>query len=329
MPIPAPTLEQLQEAAHSHRRDLLNIPRVGVESTTRFCQIRLGVRGKESVYTPDFDAELSGYSVAEREDVKGDGFIPRTLETFFGAAFFDFDPNQLISTIFGHRASQAGEGAKNTDLARDVVGAVLKNIGGKLNSHLFNAKQDSTKKGTKYLFNGWDTIVDAEIAAGNISAANGNYIKLTEKITSANADRILKSVLRQLSDELRETESYIVTSRSICDNYNENYLLTHQGLNYNKQFNQPVLEGSDGLFTFAPCVGKRKSKYIFFTAKGNMIIGFDQMSDKEHVEVNKYEPKKLTGELYMFVGCEFESIDPRRLVVVELADDDAADQNND
>lgn len=321
MNIPQVTLQQLQESGHKYRKDLLRLPVISLDRSLRFMTLRPGVRYKETVFSPEFNAELQAYKSAKRQETEGD-FITRDLETEFGACFFDFDPNVIISSLYGHAASQAGNGAVNTPTAKEVAASVIKNIGKKLNASLFRAKKDEEQKTTDTLFNGFDTIAEKEITAGNISAEKGNYVKLTEKITKQNAADILKAaILDNASDELREETSYIFCSRALTDAYNESYLLTHQGINYNTEYKQPYLEGSDDNMTFAPMVGMRKSKYIYVTPKQNMLVGVDQISDTEKVEFNKYEPKLITGELYMFFGTQFESIDPRRLLIIELADD--------
>lgn len=314
------SLEALRESAHTYRSDLVRIPVLALESSTRFMTVRPGVRYKETLFSPDFSAELQPYANAERNKIKGE-FKPRTLETNFGASFFDFDPNQMIASIIGHRAAQAGEGTKSVPSAREVAASVVKNIGKRLNTCLFSAKQDEDGKSTDALFDGFDTITEKEIEAGNISEEKGNLVKLTSKITFENAGQLLKEAMYKMTDELREEDCFMFCSRDVVDAYNENYLLTHQGIVYNDKFNQPYLEGSDGMITFAPCAGKRGSKYIHICPKSNMLVGVDQVSDKERVEFHKYEPKTTTGELYMFFGTQFESIDPRRMLVIELVTD--------
>ena len=51
----------------------------------------------------------------------------------------------------------------------------------------------------------------------------------------------------------------------------------------------------------------------------NMLVGFDQMSDIESVMVKEYEPFILSYIATMFFGVQFESIDYRRMKVIELA----------
>lgn len=320
MPLPAITVQQLNETGHRYRSELLRLPVIGIERSTRFMTLRPGVRYKETVFSPEFQAELQGYQSAKRQEVTGD-FLPRTLETEFGACFFDFDPNQVIRSVYGHMAAQAGEGAVNTPSAREVAASVIKNVSKSLNVALFKAKKDETQSTTMTLFDGFDTITEKEITAGNISEEKGNLIVLKEKITEQNACQVLKNALFNASEELRDEDVFIYCPRSIADAYNENYLLTHPSVVYNDKYNQPYLEGSNNMATFAPVVGKKGSKYIHITLPSNMLVGVDQESDQERVEFHKYEPKLVTGELYMFFGTQFESIDPRRLLVIQLADD--------
>lgn len=320
MDLNKPSLEALQQSAHKYRKELLHIPILALEASSKFMSIYPGVRGKDTFFSPNFAAELQNYAAAERTNVSGD-FNPRTIETFFGAAFFDFDPNTVISSILGHRASQAGKGAVNTPVSKEVVASVLKNIGKSLNANLFSAKHSDTGKTTSTLFDGFDTITDAEIEAGNISEEKGNLYVMDKVLTDQNTCEELKKAMRAMSEELRLEDCFLFTSRSIVDSYNESYLLSHPAVIYNKEYNQPSLEGSDGKITFAPMVGKRGSKYIHICPKSNMMIGVDQMGDKERVEINKYQPKMLTGELYCFFGTQFRSIDPRCMLVVKLADE--------
>lgn len=317
MDLPKITLDALNESGHKYRKDFVRIPVIALQESTKFMTIRPGVRYKETFFAPDFKAELQKYEVAERQKVKGD-FKPRTLETQFLACFFDFDPNAVIRSLLGHQASQAGDGAKNTPSAREVVASVLKNVGASLNLNLFKAKQEEEGNTTATSFDGFDTIVDAEIAAGNISEEKGNLVKLTDKIDNTNAVEVIKKALYKANSSLRKEENFIYCSTAIADAYNDNYLITHTGLVYNDKYEQPYLEGSNKKATFAPLEGKDGSKYIFITQKNNMIVGVDQMSDQERVEFNKYQPKDITGELYMFFGTQFESIDPARLLVIQL-----------
>ena len=157
------------------------------------------------------------------------------------------------------------------------------------------------------------------MTAGKIAKEEGNYMKLTDAITSANAVDIAKEVLFSLDPHLRAQTCYMYCSQDFADKYNEGYLLTHAGINYNNQYNQTAVEGSNGKLILCPLANKADSKFIHVSPKINMLVGYDQMGDTENVMVKEYEPFILSYIATMFFGTQFESIDKRRLKVVELA----------
>ena len=160
----------------------------------------------------------------------------------------------------------------------------------------------------------------AEIAAGAISAEQKNYMKLTEEITTANALDIAKEILYSLDPRLRAQELNMYCSQDFADKYNEAMLLTHGGINYYTKFGQDCVEGSNGKLHIIPLFNKADSKFIHVTPKSNMLVGYDQMGDIESVMVKEYEPFILSYIATMFFGVQFESIDYRKLKVIELAD---------
>lgn len=171
---------------------------------------------------------------------------------------------------------------------------------------------------TKDLFNGFDTITQNEITAGEISADKGNYMKLSEDISSANAVDVAKEILFSLDPRLRSQDLYIYCSQDFVDKYNEGYLLTHGGIPYNTQYGQQAVEGSNGKLKFVPLYNKADSKFMHVTTKSNMLVGFDQMGDIENVMVKEYEPFILSYIATMFFGVQFESLDKRRFKTIEL-----------
>ena len=72
-----------------------------------------------------------------------------------------------------------------------------------------------------------------------------------------------------------------------------------------------------------------KSKFIHIAPKNNMLYGYDNMSDVESIEVERFAPFVLTYVATMFFGVQFESIDKSRLKVIELhTATPAANSNN-
>ncbi len=313
-------LEDFQKAAITFRKQLLRLPIVGIADTLQYMTSRPGVRYSELVGTSSANAQFAPYKKGRRSEVNLDLNL-RDLRTYFGSVNADFEPNAEIQTLLGHKASQAlGEAQTSTPQAVEVLANVAKSLSGHLNDAIFSAVRNDKGNTTADLFDGFDTIAAAEIKAGNIAEAKGNYIKLTKVMTAANAVDLLKTILFAMDPKLRKEDCFLFCPYEVADLYNEGYLLTHSGIVYNDRYNQVSVEGSNNKLTIVPLASKAGSKFLQVTPKSNMLVGFDQMGDEENVKVREYDPDVLTYSARMFFGVQYESIDPRRLMVAELAD---------
>ena len=311
------TLQEYKDAARKWRSDFLRLPIIGCNDTLKFMTGRPGIRYKESVGTLNATAQFAPYSPTRSEDANLQLDF-RTLETFFGSVVAKFEPNSAISTLLGTGATK-GDGQKSTPTAREVLGLIAKSLSEHLNDSIWNGVRNPTGNTTKDLFNGFDTITKNEVTAGTISKENGNYMKLTEAITSANAVDVAKEILFSLDPRLRSQTLFLYCSQDFVDKYNEGYLLTHSGIPYNTQYNQPTVEGSNGKLIFCPLYNKADSKYMHVSPKTNMLYGYDQMGDVESVDVERFDAFLLSYIATMFFGCQFESIDKRRFMAIEMA----------
>ena len=319
------TLEEYQDAARKYRKDLLMLPIIGIQDTLKFMTGRPGIRYKESVAAMSGNAQFAPYKPARRSNFNLDLDF-RTLETFFGSVVAQFEPNSAISTLLGAIGDTKGDGQMQTPTAKHVLALIAKSLSEHLNNAIWAGKRNPSGDTTLDLFDGFDTITSAEVTAGKIAKEEGNYMKLTDAITSANAVDIAKEVLFSLDPHLRAQTCYMYCSQDFADKYNEGYLLTHAGINYNNQYNQNAVEGSNGKLILCPLANKADSKFIHVSPKINMLVGYDQMGDTENVMVKEYEPFILSYIATMFFGCQFESIDKRRLKVVEIGGSSAPAQ---
>ena len=308
--------EDFQQAAVKYRSELLMLPIIGCQGTFKFMTSRPGIRYKERVGTMTGDAQFAPYNPARSTDYNLN-LSYREIETFFGSVVAKFEPNSAISTLLGTGATK-GDGQMTTPTAKHVLSLIAKNLSEHLNDAIWNGVRNANGTTTKDLFNGFDTITQSEITAGEISAAKGNYMKLSEEITSANAVDVAKEILFSLDPRLRSQDLYIYCSQDFVDKYNEGYLLTHGGIPYNTQYGQQSVEGSNGKLKFVPLYNKANSKFMHVTTKSNMLVGFDQMGDIENVMVKEYEPFILTYIATMFFGVQFESLDKRRFKTIEI-----------
>ena len=310
------TLDDYQKAAIKWRKDLLMLPIIGIQDTLQYMTGRPGIRYKENVGTIYADAQFAPYKATRTGDVNLQLDF-RTLETHFGNVVAKFEPNSAISTLLGTGATK-GDGQMTTPTALHVLAQIAKGLSEHLNDAMWNGVCNPNGDTTKDLFDGFDTITEKEITAGTIAADQGNYMKIDEAITSANAVDIAKEILFSLDPRLRSQELYMFCSQDFADKYNEAYLMSHGGIAYNTQYAQGTVEGSNGRLKLVPLYNKADSKFIHICPKSNMLVGYDQMGDIESIMVKEYEPFILTYIATMFFGVQFESIDKRRFKVIEL-----------
>lgn len=319
------TLEDFQKACIKFRDVLLRLPIIGIEDTLQYMTLRPGIRYKEAVGTISAQAQFAPYKINRRADADLN-VDHRVLETHFGSVVLDFEPNSALSTFLGLGATK-GDGQMQTPSAMNLLALVAESLSENLGAAIWKAKYNSTGDTSMDLFDGFDTITEAEITAEKISASKKNYIKLTEKITAANALDVAKEILYNLDPRLRAQECNLYCSQDFADKYNEAMLLTHGGINFYNAYGQDTVEGSNGRLHIVPLFNKADSKFFHVAPRSNMLVGVDQMGDVESVMVKEYAPFTLTYVATMFFGTQFESIDPRRLMVIELADED--DNEND
>ena len=308
--------EDFQNAAIKYRSELLMLPIIGCQDTLQFMTARPGIRYKERVGTMSGEAQFAPYKPTRASDFNLNVDY-RELETFFGSVVSDFEPNSAVSTLLGTGATK-GDGQISTPTAKSVLALIAKSLSEHLNDAIWNGVRNATGDTSKDLFNGFDTITQSDITAQNISAEKGNYLKLTEDITAANAVDVAKKILFSLDPRLRSQELFLYCSQDFVDKYNEGYLLSHGGIPYNTEYGQTAVEGSNGKLKLVPLYNKADSKFMHVTTKSNMLVGFDQMGDIENVMVKEYKPFILSYIATMFFGVQFESIDKRRFKVIEL-----------
>lgn len=309
--------EEYQKAAEKWRQLLLLLPMLSCKDSLRFMTGIPGIRNKEHVGTAKSNAQFGPYK-ADKNSSSTTEVKYRELETFFGNVCEDFEPNSVVTMLLGQNASFLGEGQKTAPSAKLVIASVLKSLGESLHNVLFTAKRNAEGDTSADLFNGFITIADAEVEAGNIADGKGNLFKITTGFSEADALDVAKSIERKAHPVLRATEKFLYCSPEFADAYNDAYMLTHGGIVYNKKFEQAVVEGSNNKTTLAPLTCLAGSSKFFLAPKSNMLYGYDSLSDQERIQVDRFKPFMLTLSAAMFFGVQFYSIDPRMLLMVDV-----------
>lgn len=311
-------LQDYQDAARQYRSELLRLPILSLDEELSVMTLRPGIRHSEVVGSSNIDVELQPYVRNAVQDANLN-LVHRELHTYFGTVNAEFEPNAEISTLLGHRASQAsGDALATTPQAHEVIAGVPKSIGRKLKTALFTAVRNPKGKKTTDLFNGFDTIAQEEITAGNIADSVGNYLKLSAVPDKLNATDIAQEILDSMSPELRGTQCNLYCDQKFYDAYVRAYKMESGGIAYNTSYDQTYVEGSRNLLRIVPLVGKAGSRFIQVCPASNMLVGCDQLSDKEQVRIGNYSPDTFMVMMRMFFGAQYESIDPRRFLLAEI-----------
>ena len=309
-------LSEYQKAAIKYRKEFLAMLVIGLDEIRPHVTIRPGIRHKERVGTLNMNAQFAPWKV-DMKTGKDATLAFRDLETFFGGIDYEFSPNSAATLVIGENADTKGEGMKNADIVKKSLIEICKTLSENLNAVIWSAVRNANGTTSAALFNGWDTITSTEITAGNIAAAKGNFLQLTENITSENAVDVLKNAFRAANKILKAQKTKMYISQDILDMYEDAYFTLHAATPWVKGFEQKILEGSNGKCELVPLSSKEGSQYIHLSTKENMLIGVDQMSDEEDVIIEHHSAFTLEFVATMFFGVEFESIDPRRLFVIK------------
>lgn len=292
------------------------MPVVALEKTLKHMTIRKGVRGDETVGGYASGAELRPYKSDGKGATDTGAFFGRTLTTYLGDVVEEFDPYQLFSTVYGESFSSLTE-RKEADVVRDMALAMAKHVSSKLGKALFCAVRNTSGNTTVSLFNGFDTIAATEVTNGKMSQAIGNYGEF-DTITTANAGDVLKAIYAAASDELKESENLkMYVSQAVLDKYEEWCLATLGAVAYNQTYAQNVLHFNRNV-EIVPMVGLKRSNYIYFSTKDNMLVGMDQQSDAEKAKIRECDnPKALQFFMCLYWGVQFQSIKPEFLFVAK------------
>ena len=311
-------------SARKCRKELLRIPVHRLMDTLKYFTIRPGIRYEEKLINVDADMEFGPYDPKRTQQLDVE-FGARVLKTYFGSVRREFDPNEYYKTALGSSITK-GEALKGVEIARLVLSILSGKLGDHLARHIFDAVRNDSGTKTKDLFNGLDTITATEITSGGLSTAKGNLYKFTEAINSTNAVDQITAFCRSMDDFLKGTPGLqLLMPYDVFYAYLDDYKATTGAIVYNTSFNQLHPEGFENV-TFCPMSQKKGSKFMQLAAKNNLLIGVNQMGEEESIVVEKHDVVLLTFFATMFFGCDYESINPERLLVGKLYEN--PDTNN-
>ncbi len=309
------TPEALAQSAQKYRKELLMIITISLQASLEHMTLRPGVQYKETVGTLRGNAQFGPYDPNRKNTTNN--ITGRELEVFLGSVIKEFDPNDVLQSIYGSLIL-SGKKLTETEITKAILAAELKSLSSKLNQSLFDAVRNPAGTTSKDLYNGFDTIAAAEIAGDKISTPIGNLYEFDQAITSSNAYDALKAFYRKASDELREEPVKLLMPYSIFDAYCDDYQATVGSAPYNREFKKTFLEGTNNLCELVPMASKKNSQFLQMTSKKNMLVGTGAANDLEKLEVDRFSAFLVTLSSAILFGAQYESIAPEHLLIGKL-----------
>lgn len=311
----------LVNSSAKFRKEILAMPVADLlNGALQHMTLHKGVAGDETVGAIGSGAEVRPYKTTKNAQDTG-RIIARTLTTYLGDVLEEFDPNILFTTVYGEQFSDKTV-RDQAEIVRDLSLAMAKSVSKKLGAALFSAVRNPDGTTTSTLFNGYSTIAAAEITAGNIAVAKGNYMT-TAAITSSNVGDVLKGIYDNASEELQDASNLKMFIPKAVKNLYDDWFLAHFGaVSYNAAYGRKYLHGTDDKCEIVSLPGLKNSPYIYLTTKENMLVGCDQLdaSGKEKVLIRVPDnPKVVQFFMCFFWGVQFQQIEKEYLMVAAPA----------
>lgn len=316
--------EELSKTFQTYRKDFILMPLLAMQVLAQHCNVRTGIRYRETVTQLSANAEIGNYSKTKHEDAAVN-IDPRVFQTFFGNIIQGIDPNAIYQSIWGSNVTK-GDGLKNVPIVNQVCAYLVKKVGENMLMNSFTAKHDpSDTKSTAKWFDGFKTILDADAAGTNelqkvlISTALGNLVEGSESISKDNAEDLIKDFYWSeagdalAANKLRSQQLKLFMSDQAYHFYTEAYQVNHGSLPYNQAYDKRTLDGASNVeLVPLPCVPK---DFLLLTPKSNIYLVFNQKTDDETFLVEKSLDNHYDVDFIMnyFFGTQFESVSPEIL----------------
>jgi len=310
MGVNATDITALQQYAEKFQKGLIKIAVTDNEVFQKL-DVVAGIKDKYTMTTLRFQRLLRPYKRDWDPAVDKVNLKPRTLRVEVGEVMLEEEPMAYRKTYLGH-IMKKGVDPKDHPFEKDFLEGISRQAASDFNDvTAFWGVHDSAGDAPEDVNDGFFTIIDAEVTAGNISVAKKNLIE-TGAIDSTNAVAKLKAFYRAacaINPALRGKEIKLRISHEVMDAYNDNYQEMNGSLPYNTKFEKTFLEGSGRKCTLEPLTGMGTSKRIILTTDWNMLVGTDLESDQENVKVTTgINPKVVGFYLAAAYGVQFATL---------------------
>lgn len=313
--------KELENSNQKFKKQLLMVPEIVLKDELYPITIMKGLYGKSTLSLIKDTLQLGDY---DPHNVTQDGsqITPRTIETFLGSCINEFDPNRYVKTILDDVPVTKGKKASTKEIVTYTLQSKMIAIKDSISEVMFTAKRVPGGKNTADLFDGFNTIAEAEIALGNISEVNENLVTLTEAITVNNAYDQIRLVWKGLDKKLKARKKvYLMCDPEIYENYCDDYATQFNSTPYNTKYEQVVVQGTRQHLILCPLDNMAGSGYMYVAAPDVMTAAFGADPDNENVKVMIDHASTALLRSFvctLFVGTQIMVIDKTFFKLVKL-----------
>lgn len=310
------TPEEMQKTFVTYEKALRTIPMYKLAMAKPFLHVISGVRYQHKMSEIAAAMEIAPWDPMRQGKATVD-IKTRTLETYLGNNCVAFDPtSDVYQSIWGSNKIQ--KGLENTPYTLAVWQGLFAALGEGLFNAIFTAKRDDSGTTTASLFNGLATIAENEITAGNISAANGNYLEV-DAITRENAVDVFESIYDALDAKLKSQDVTILVHPDHKLAYERCYRDTYGTVAYNREFNKTFIEGSRNKCKIETLENVPKD-FIQCTVDGNACLGLATDGENCTFEVRPSIQSQFMLDFVasMFAGTQYRSIKKEYLLIAKV-----------
>jgi len=275
-----------------------------------------GVTDKYVMTSLEFEKIFKPYAKAW-DPLQSAALVPRTGRVEVGQVELEEEPQAYRKTYLGKLLK--GTDPNQHPFERFFMEGITTRVSNDINDDLAfygnitlkTSLDPAIAKSVKAINNGFFTIIDTEVAAGNISEVKKNLIP-TGDIDDTNAVAKLKAFYRKACEynpALRRQNVKLYVSHLVGDAYDDNYQALNGTLPYNKEFEKTFLEGSGKRCEIVRLSAMGISKRIMMGPMLNFNILVDQESDQEKITVfSPGNPKVIGFYLAAAIGFEFTTL---------------------
>ena len=297
---------------------LSQLPIRAAMDVLKYFQTVTGLRGKRRFGSISGKSQFAPFK-KDRTSAATVDIDFREIETFHGNVIETFSPVDYIDIPLGYDDPVITDAIKKAGTTLLVLAQIVKARGQHIAQAAFTGKRNPEGDTTLDLCDGLLTIADQEIEAGNISEGKGNLFKFTDAVTNANAVDVAKEILFSMNHFMRRENNVMLVSSDFADKYNESYLLTHSGISYNTQYDQPYVEGSGRKLTLVGLPELDGTDKAIITQTSNLLAGVHNKGDETTTDIMRSGHYDLSMASDMWLGFQFRTIDPRRLRIVDFS----------